>query len=67
MNENRVKGELKLRNIEFCYPTKEDVMVLKNISIDIEQNKVIAIVGHSGSGKSSIIALIERFYDPIKG
>ncbi len=61
-----MKGELKLRNIEFCYPTKEDVMVLKDISIDIEQNKVVALVGNSGSGKSSIIALIERFYDPIK-
>ena len=43
------------------------MQVLKGVSIDIQRNKVVALVGHSGCGKSSIISMIERFYDPING
>ena len=64
---NDVKGKISLRNVHHAYPSKPDVTVLKDITIDISQNRVIAIVGHSGSGKSSIISLIERFYDPYQG
>ena len=42
-------------------------MVAKNISLKVEKNKFVALVGTSGCGKSSIISLIERFYDPIEG
>ena len=41
--------------------------MLNGISIDIKKNKIFAVVGHSGCGKSSIISLIERFYDPTEG
>ena len=51
----------------FHYPSKKDVDVLKNVSLTMEKNKVVALVGKSGCGKSSIISLIERFYDPIEG
>ena len=60
-------GDMKLKNVEFTYPSKENVPVLKGISIDIDANQVVALVGHSGCGKSSIIQLVERFYDPAKG
>lgn len=63
----KLNGDIVLKNIKFHYPTKPDVTVLKDITIDIKQNKVVAIVGHSGSGKSSIVSLIERFYDPNEG
>lgn len=43
------------------------MQVLKEVTIDVQKNKVIAIVGASGCGKSSIISMIERFYDPTQG
>jgi len=65
--ESEDSGSIKLENIDFAYPSKQDVKVLNNVNIDIPRNKVVALVGHSGCGKSSIISLIERFYDPIEG
>ena len=65
--EDKVTGEIEIRNVTFRYPSKPDVTVAKNISIKVETNKVVALVGQSGCGKSSMIALIERFYDPIEG
>jgi len=54
-------------NVKFAYPSKKDVPVLKGVEIDIHKNKIVALVGHSGCGKSSIISLVERFYDPADG
>ena len=62
-----IGGSVKLEDIRFCYPSKPNVEVLKGVNIDIEKNKIVALVGHSGCGKSSIISLIERFYDPKEG
>ena len=53
--------------MHFSYPSKKDVLVLKDVNLKIEENQVVAFVGESGCGKSSIISLIERFYDPIEG
>jgi len=60
---------IELVNCKFKYPSKDDVMVLKGVSlkIDNEKNRVVALCGTSGCGKSSIISLIERFYDPLEG
>lgn len=49
------------------YPTRPDVRVLRNLSFKIEAGKTLALVGESGCGKSTVISLIERFYDPIAG
>ena len=59
-------GSLELVNVKFSYPTKENVQVLKGVSfsVDNKKKKVVALCGTSGCGKSSIISLIERFYDP---
>ena len=65
--DDRIVGELELRNLTFEYPTKKDVTILKNVSLKVQANQVVAIVGQSGCGKSSIISLIERFYDPKEG
>jgi len=53
--------------VTFSYPSKKEVNVLKDVSIKIEKNQVVALVGKSGCGKSSIIALIERFYTQTEG
>ena len=60
-------GSATLKEIEFTYPTRKDMQVLKGLSMKIEKGKNIALVGHSGSGKSTVIQLIQRMYDPDSG
>ena len=61
------KGEIVFDKVSFSYPLKEDVKILDDLSFKIEPGKTIAIVGHSGSGKTTISSLIQRFYDPNEG
>lgn len=60
-------GNLRLENVHHIYPSRPDVVVMKDISLDIPAGKTTAVVGPSGSGKSTIVGLIERFYDPTGG
>ncbi|MED6119624.1 ABC transporter B member 20 [Stylosanthes scabra] len=62
-----VYGSIELRNVDFCYPSRPEVLVLSNFSLKVNGGQTIAVVGVSGSGKSTIISLIERFYDPVAG
>eukprot|EP01114_Cavostelium_apophysatum_P015910 TRINITY_DN4431_c0_g2_i2.p1 TRINITY_DN4431_c0_g2~~TRINITY_DN4431_c0_g2_i2.p1 ORF type:complete len:1244 (-),score=364.29 TRINITY_DN4431_c0_g2_i2:7-3738(-) len=62
-----IKGNIEFKNVKFRYPERPDTRVFENLSFSVPAGKVIALVGQSGSGKSSVIALLERFYDPITG
>nr|GME06595.1 ABC transporter B family member 1 [Ipomoea batatas] len=62
-----VTGQLELKNVEFCYPSRPDIQILNNFSLLVPAGKTIALVGSSGSGKSTVVSLIERFYDPTSG
>ncbi|XP_010256924.1 PREDICTED: ABC transporter B family member 19 [Nelumbo nucifera] len=62
-----VRGEIELRHVDFAYPTRPEVMVFKDLNLRIRAGQSQALVGASGSGKSSVIVLIERFYDPSAG
>ncbi|OVA18271.1 ABC transporter [Macleaya cordata] len=62
-----VYGSIELKNIDFCYPSRPEILVLSNFSLKISGGQTVAVVGVSGSGKSTIISLIERFYDPVAG
>ncbi|XP_057835072.2 ABC transporter B family member 19 [Cryptomeria japonica] len=61
------KGEIELKHIEFAYPSRPEVKIFKDLNLKIKAARSQALVGASGSGKSTVIALIERFYDPIAG
>ena len=60
------KGKIEFINVSFTYP-KTDAEAIKDINISIDGGTTAALVGHSGAGKSTIINLLPRFYDPAKG
>ena len=60
------KSNINFKDVSFSYPTTQEEAI-KNINISIEGGSTAALVGHSGAGKSTIISLLPRFYDPIKG
>lgn len=60
------KGHIQFQNVSFKYPTR-DVYVLKNVSFEIKPGQMGALVGHSGSGKSTCVQLLERYYDATEG
>jgi len=62
-----VSGEIEFRNVFFHYPTRRETEVFNNFSLKVEAGKTVALVGFSGSGKSTAVQLIERFYDPVSG
>ncbi|KAI4314502.1 hypothetical protein L6164_027405 [Bauhinia variegata] len=63
----RVEGTIDLKSIHFSYPSRPDVLIFEDFNLRVPSGKSIALVGQSGSGKSSVIALILRFYDPTSG
>lgn len=62
-----LQGNVEFKSVQFVYPTRPNVRVLRGLSFKIEAGKTLALVGESGCGKSTVISLLERFYDPIGG
>ncbi|AES81895.2 putative xenobiotic-transporting ATPase [Medicago truncatula] len=62
-----VTGLVELKNVDFSYPSRPEVLILNDFSLSVPAGKTIALVGSSGSGKSTVVSLIERFYDPTSG
>ncbi|KAL1816476.1 hypothetical protein ACET3Z_019050 [Daucus carota] len=67
MTLDNVKGNIELRNINFTYPTRPDVQIFRDLCLKIHSGKTVALVGESGSGKSTVISLLQRFYEPNSG
>lgn len=65
--KNSIRGRVELKNVFFAYPSRPDQLIFKGLSLKISAGTTMALVGQSGSGKSTVIGLIERFYDPLKG
>ncbi|KAJ3357141.1 Multidrug resistance protein 1 [Entophlyctis luteolus] len=63
----RFSKEIEFRNVKFHYASRPNVPVLKNLNLVIPYGKTVALVGSSGSGKSTVMQLLQRFYDPVEG
>ncbi|TVU07408.1 hypothetical protein EJB05_47462, partial [Eragrostis curvula] len=62
-----VRGRIEFKDVEFAYPSRPEAMILYNLNLTIPAAKMVALVGVSGGGKSTMFALLERFYDPTRG
>ncbi|CAG9532752.1 unnamed protein product [Cercopithifilaria johnstoni] len=67
LTPSHVDGRIEFRNIYFHYPTRPNVKILNNISFTVNPGSTVALVGHSGCGKSTIIGLLLRFYEQQAG
>ena len=67
LKPEKIKGELVFEDVEFKYPTRPGQTVLQGLSIKVSAGKTTAFVGPSGGGKSTVVKLLERFYDPTAG
>lgn len=64
---DNVQGNIRLENVKHIYPSRPGAVVMEDVTLDIPAGKTTALVGASGSGKSTIVGLIERFYSPVAG
>ncbi|WVZ99468.1 hypothetical protein U9M48_044759, partial [Paspalum notatum var. saurae] len=62
-----VKGDIDFKHVGFKYPSRPDVQIFTDFTLSIPSGKTVALVGQSGSGKSTVISLLERFYEPDTG
>ena len=67
LKPDNVHGTITIEDVKFHYPSRPNVPILKGLTTTFEAGQTVALVGASGSGKSTVISLVERFYDPISG
>ena len=65
--QNSMVGTIQLRSVRFRYPTRQNVKVLRGLTLSIQKGQKLALVGSSGCGKSTVVSLLERFYDAEDG
>jgi ATP-binding cassette subfamily B (MDR/TAP) protein 1 len=63
LTAQNIRGQIELRHVYFAYPTRPEQVILKDVSLTVMPGQQVALVGYSGSGKSTIIQLLTRFYD----
>ncbi|XP_047550300.1 phosphatidylcholine translocator ABCB4 isoform X6 [Lutra lutra] len=61
------EGNVTFNEVVFNYPTRPDIPVLQGLSLEVKKGQTLALVGSSGCGKSTVVQLLERFYDPVAG
>ncbi|XP_053752915.1 ATP-dependent translocase ABCB1 isoform X2 [Panthera pardus] len=64
---NTLEGNVTFNEVMFNYPTRPDIPVLQGLSLEVKKGQTLALVGSSGCGKSTVVQLLERFYDPMAG
>ncbi|XP_037948029.1 multidrug resistance protein homolog 49-like [Teleopsis dalmanni] len=64
---SNIKGNISFQRVHFRYPTRQDLETVKGFSLNIKAGQTVALVGASGCGKSTILQLLQRLYDPLNG
>ncbi|KPJ16025.1 Multidrug resistance protein 1 [Papilio machaon] len=64
---DRLAGDIRLEGVHFCYPSRPDVKILQGFSLHVKTGECVALVGSSGCGKSTVLQLVQRLYDPQRG
>lgn len=59
--------QVSFKDVGFRYPTRPDIVALEGVSLELAPGRLTAMVGLSGSGKSTMVALLQRLYDPLQG
>lgn len=67
LKPNSVIGEIVFKDVQFCYPSRLEVKVFDGFNLAVKAGTTVALVGPSGGGKSTVVQLLERFYDPTLG
>uniref|UniRef100_A0A8C0L9T3 ATP binding cassette subfamily B member 1 n=1 Tax=Canis lupus dingo TaxID=286419 RepID=A0A8C0L9T3_CANLU len=67
LKPNTLEGNVTFNEVVFNYPTRPDIPVLQGLSLEVKKGQTLALVGSSGCGKSTVVQLLERFYDPLAG
>ncbi|CAA0383979.1 unnamed protein product [Arabidopsis thaliana] len=63
----KIRGEVEFKNVKFVYPSRLETSIFDDFCLRVPSGKTVALVGGSGSGKSTVISLLQRFYDPLAG
>ncbi|XP_064265178.1 ATP-dependent translocase ABCB1 isoform X3 [Passer domesticus] len=61
------EGNITIKDVAFNYPNRPEVKILQGLNLKVEKGQTLALVGSSGCGKSTVVQLLERFYDPLDG
>lgn len=64
---DHLKGQLEFCDVSFAYPTRKETPIFQNLNLSVPAGNIMAVVGSSGSGKSSMVSLLLRLYDPDAG
>ncbi|KAB0340822.1 hypothetical protein FD754_022798, partial [Muntiacus muntjak] len=67
LKPSTMEGNVAFNEVVFNYPTRPDIPVLRGLSLEVKKGQTLALVGSSGCGKSTVVQLLERFYDPLAG
>ena len=67
MQHDEFKGRITFKNVSFSYPTRPEQQILKDLNLELNPSEVLALVGESGGGKSTVASLIQRYYDITEG
>jgi len=67
LKPENIQGNVELKNVKHIYPSRPEVVVMEDVTLSIPSGKTTALVGASGSGKSTIVGLVEAFYIPVSG
>ncbi|CDY20021.1 BnaA09g02300D [Brassica napus] len=63
----KIKGEVQFKHVKFMYPSRPETPIFDDFCLRVPSGKTVALVGGSGSGKSTVLSLLQRFYDPVAG